>query len=127
MLERHLVLDSLDLIFNEYRPYFNWNGQPGVGDAFFRWVHDNRYNEQRCTHVPITPTADESFAEFPSDAALDGFDRADRKFVATSAARNKDPVIAVAVDRGWRQFETELTERGFRLNFLCPTPATGSS
>src|SRR5215208_7291674 len=77
----HLVLDANGLIFKEYLRYLCPSGEPGTGDAFVRWVHDNRYNVDRCTLVGLTPTEDGSFEEFPQGEGLDRFDNSDRKFV----------------------------------------------
>ncbi|GBC60831.1 hypothetical protein DENIS_1790 [Desulfonema ishimotonii] len=37
-----LVLDAGDEIFSEYRNQLSMSGQPGIGDKFMKWVHDNR-------------------------------------------------------------------------------------
>lgn len=53
-----VLLDSLDHIFSEYgSPYCNWNGLPGPGDAFFRYLHENKHNilAGRVLQVLITP------------------------------------------------------------------------
>ena len=38
-----LVLDAGDEIYNEYRRQLSMKGQPGMGDQFMKWVHDNRW------------------------------------------------------------------------------------
>jgi hypothetical protein len=43
-----LVLDETMLIFEEYRQRCSFKGQPGAGDAFFKWVFNNRYNDSHC-------------------------------------------------------------------------------
>jgi len=52
-----LVLDSDDEIFTEYRNHLSLSGQPGVGDGFMKWVHDNRWTFPDVDRVPITKTA----------------------------------------------------------------------
>ena len=39
-----LVMDAGDEIFDEYRRQLSMTGQPGVGDRFMKWVHDNRWS-----------------------------------------------------------------------------------
>lgn len=65
-----LILDSGGRIFTEYQAYLSFSGQPGVGDEFFRWVHDYQWRDEYCTRVTLTPTAadPEDFVEFPSSA-----------------------------------------------------------
>ena len=38
-----LVIDAGDEIFTEYRHHLHMSGQPGLGDLFMKWVHDNRW------------------------------------------------------------------------------------
>ena len=69
-------------ILNEYSRYCNYSGQPGVGDEFFLWAHDNQYTN--CHRVPLTPHEDRGYQEFPDTPDLEKFDPSDRKFVATA-------------------------------------------
>ncbi|MEI7645114.1 MAG: hypothetical protein WCJ55_12635, partial [Chloroflexales bacterium] len=90
--QRRISVDRRGLIFQEYRRQLSPNGQPGLGDAFFKWLWDNQANDQVCEQVSITPTADgRDFAEFPDDPALASFDPSDRKFVAVSRAHPAHP------------------------------------
>ncbi len=41
-LHHTIVLDNLGLILDEYRNNLSARGQPGVGDAFFKWVWQNQ-------------------------------------------------------------------------------------
>ncbi len=43
-----LVLDAGDLIYDEYRQNLNLSGQPNTGDMFMKWVHDFRWQPERC-------------------------------------------------------------------------------
>ena len=116
----HLVLDDGDHIFSEYRRHLSLAGQPGVGDAFIRWIHDNRFNTEQCTLVTITPTDDGSFVEFPSHEGLATFDRSDRKFVTVAAVDSGSTTIRVALDRGWSRHAAALQEAGVLIDFVCP-------
>jgi hypothetical protein len=117
-----LVLDDAMLIFEEYRSYGSFSGQPGVGDAFFKWVHDNRYNDRYCERVPLTPSTDTSreFEEFPAAPELNGFDRSDRKFVAVALASAYSPPVLNAVDSDWWDYYKALRRNGVKVRFLCP-------
>lgn len=117
---RVLVIDSGWRIIQEYRHRLNQSGQPGIGDAFLKWVLTNQANPRRCEQVPITPSADgRDFAEFPDDPALAGFDRSDRKFVAVSRAHPTHPPIFNAVDTDWLHHHDALAAHGVIVEQLC--------
>jgi len=121
--EQVLVLESGWLILHEYADNLCSEGQPGVGDAFFRWVLTNRKNTQRCQLVDLTPlpsaNGEMGFAEFPDSPDLDGFDYSDRKFAAVANAHPTHPPILNAVDSDWQQYLDALTKQGIRVEFLC--------
>jgi len=104
-LRHTLVLDDGWRILREYLRELSSIGQPGVGDAFLKWVLTNQTNPRRCEQVHITPRdatqPDGEFCEFPADPALDGFDLSDRKFVAVAVAHAEHPPILNAVDTDW--------------------------
>ena len=52
--ERRTLLDDKQLIFKEYRKRLSHSGQPGLGDAFFKWLWENQANPQHCRIVPVT-------------------------------------------------------------------------
>jgi hypothetical protein len=117
-----IVLDDGAWILSEYRDNLRSDGQPGVGDAFLKWVYNYQWNPQRCERVHITPAADgTSFAEFPNDPALGDFDPSDRVFVAAACAHPGRPPILNAVDTDWWIFRGILQRNGVRLEFLCET------
>ena len=113
-----LVIDSGDEIFNEYRHQLRMAGQPGVGDRFMKWVHDNRWNLPDTDRVIITKN-DESYAEFPEHEGLVNFDRSDRKFVAVAHAHPQKPPILQATDSKWWHWQHALRETGITVHFLC--------
>ncbi len=118
--QKILVLDEKGLIFEEYKKNLSLSGQPGVGDAFFKWVHDNRYNTDKCQLVQITEISEYNFAEFPQDEALQGFDLSDRKWVAVALTHPAKPPILNAVDSDWRDFRAQLAAHGVQVEFICP-------
>lgn len=115
-----LVLDSGDEIYDEYRRHLKMQGQPGVGDRFFRWVHDNRWKFPKEDRVNITKKAD-SFEEFPKNPELSTFDPSDRKFIAVANAHPKRPSILQATDSKWWGCKDVLEKIGIHVKFLCPS------
>lgn len=119
-----LVIDEGGLIFDEYRQNLSLRGQPGTGDIFMKWVHDNQWNSEMCERRTITARSDERmFEEFPNSAALQDFDRSDRKFVAVANARTPKRPILEAVDFKWWGWRTALATEGIEVVFLDPVAA----
>ncbi|MEJ2705344.1 MAG: hypothetical protein P8Z79_23135 [Sedimentisphaerales bacterium] len=119
--EGQLVLDDNWLILKEYMANLRCTGQPGPGDAFLKWALTNHRNPKLCEQVAITPrnSGETDFEEFPADPALDGFDPADRKFVAVAVAHRDRPPILQAVDTKWWQMKKPLLRAGITVDFLC--------
>jgi hypothetical protein len=119
-----LLLDSAGLILKEYRAsrHLRLSGQPGAGDAFVKWAHDNQANPRRCRRIAVTPNPDDDtdFVEFPDDPALASFDRSDRKFVAVALASGAHPEILNATDTDWWHYREVLQSHGVTITFLCP-------
>ena len=125
--EKKLAVDYQTLedrrgIIDEYHNKLDPSRQPGVGDAFLKWVETNWTNPDRCDLVEITPIVGGkiNFAEFPKDPALANFDDDDRKFVAVACAHPGQPPILQAVDSKWRNFLGALTQNGVTVEYLCP-------
>lgn len=112
----HIILDEQGLIFTEYSDHLNYKGQPGVGDVFFKYLHDHMYLGKRIRLVPITPIADEqrSFSELPTNPV----DIDDRKFLATAVV--SDAVIVNAVDTDWHEQAIFIAGLGVNVKQLCP-------
>jgi hypothetical protein len=100
-----IVLDAEYRILNKYAAKCNWSGQPGVGDEFFRWAHDNAARLDR----PVVEEHEErGFIAFPDDADLETFDRDDRVFVAAALAANPNATVANAVDSDYADHAAAL-------------------
>jgi len=118
-----LVLDCSDLILDEYRKRLSLSGRPGAGDAFMKWVWDNRFNSGYCVRVEIHARVNpggEDYLEFPDVPELVKFDRADRKFVAAALASPDRPSVLNAVDSDWWNHRAVLQAHGIEVEFLCP-------
>lgn len=118
-----ILIDNLGLIFAEYKNYMCFSGQPGVGDQFFKWLHENQAVTDRCLKINITPlNGNNDFEEFPNSEDLNEFDRNDRKFVAVAIASQKSPPILNAVDSDWWDFQNALEAESIVIEFLCERP-----
>lgn len=114
-----LVMDSGDEIYGEYMRNLAMAGQPGVGDQFMKWVHDNRWRFPNEDRVKITRNG-ESYDEFPEHDELADFDNLDRKFIAVANAHPNKPPILQATDSKWWGWQGALAESGITVQFLCP-------
>ena len=116
-----LALDNGWQIIREYLRNLHSSGQPGVGDAFLKWVLTNWLNPERCDLVTITPidNLENEFREFPTDPALNDFDPSDRKFIAVARAHSENPPILQAVDSKWWGFKDALHRNGVTVEFIC--------
>jgi hypothetical protein len=116
-----LVVDDRGVILREYMDHLSLSGQPGLGDAFLKWVWNVQATD-RVMKAKVTPRGrdDDDFAEFPDDAALRSFDRSDRKFVAVALSSRRDPEVLNAVDSDWWNCREALQKHGIKLVFLCP-------
>ena len=117
--KRGLVIDAGDEIFDEYRQQLSMKGQPGVGDHFMKWVHDNRWSLPDSDRVTIKKNG-ESYDQFPDHDGLAQFDSSDRKFIAVANAHPDKPPILQATDSKWWGWKDVLAEVGITVHFLCP-------
>ena len=114
-----LVLDSTDEIIDEYVRHTSYSGQPGVGDAFFKHIYDNKYNSKSCLLVTITAIAN-TYSEVPREINDAGFDKSDQKFVAVAISSGVNPVILNATDSDWYIHRNELESHDINVLQLCP-------
>lgn len=119
---RIVLLDDHELILEEYRRYLSPSGQPGPGDAFFKWLWNNQANTRHCRKVAITPTEfdGKGFVEFPDDPELERFDSSDRKFVATVLSDGGNAPVVNASDTDWWNYRDALQRNGVTIHFVCP-------
>jgi len=113
-----LAIDEKGEIFNEYLKHLSLRGQPGIGDMFVKWIHDNQWNSKKVDRVIITKCGD-SYDQFPDHDGLKTFDNSDRKFVAVSNAHPDKPPILQAKDSKWWGWKDALSEVGIPVHFLC--------
>jgi predicted nucleic acid-binding protein len=115
-LDAVVALDTQGLVLNEYTPYVNYHGQPGVGDQFFKFLHDHMHIGERVVLVAITPIQDDcrSFEELPTNK----LDPSDRKFLAIALSSGAE--IVNALDTDWYEQKGLLAGLGVEVRQLCP-------
>lgn len=111
MRSGNIVLDFGWEIINEYKHILRSTGEPGIGDAFLKWVLNNQENPDRCHRVDISGSA--------VPAELADFDPADHKFIKTATA-SPGVHIAQAVDSLWWKRRADFMAAGVLVDFLCP-------
>jgi hypothetical protein len=112
-----VALDRGGKIFDEYPVYCDYSGEPGSGDEFFVWVHENKWTS--CELVSIKPHDDIGYEEFPDTPELAKFDLSDRKFVATALGCVPTATIYNAVDSDWSQSASALAAARVHVTELC--------
>ena len=110
-----LVLDNQRQIINEYERKLK-KGEPGVGNAFLKWVFDNYWDNQFCELVSISSGG---LDEFPKDPELSRFHKHDIKFVAVSMVHPVHPPVLLAIDRKWWELKDALERNGIIVEFIC--------
>lgn len=112
-------------ILAEYRRNLPYNGG-SAGSLFLRWLLNKISDETVCRLVPITPTPDQSYEEFPTRADLAAFDPNDRKWIAAAVAHfnyfDTPAPILQAADHKWRAFAAIFSEEYVQIEFLCDEP-----
>ncbi len=113
MSRGRIVLDADRQILGEYQNNLKESGQPGVGDAFLKFLLVNQTNKRRVKLVAL------NLGSFPDDPELAAFDLNDRKFAA--AARVARAPVLNAVDSDWWHHHKALARNGINVCFLCGT------
>ena len=116
-----IVLDDRMRILDEYMRNLSMRGQPGLGDAFMKWVWEHQADPSVCEKVALTLRSNdpEDFAQFPQDSALAKFDPSDKRYVAAALASHNNPELLNAVDSDYWDFREPLEKYGVKVRFLC--------
>ncbi len=114
-----VVIDDAFRILGEYQNKLDSRTGKGVGEAFLKWLLQNRANPRRVHQVALTETAADQFAEFPDPALAAQFDPPDRMFVAVAHAHPRKPPVLQATDSKWLLWRDELAKHGVDVEFLC--------
>ncbi len=119
-----ILLDSDRDIFDEYQRYCDLSGKPGVGDFFFKWLHDHSADASRVRSIDAKKSdQDDIVYEILKDIeCLAGFDRSDRKFLAVAMTYEGQAVIHNATDSDWHAHRDCIAGiEGVSFNQLCPS------
>ena len=114
-----IVIDDGFRILKEYQNKTSPRSSKRVGDAFVKWVLNNRNNPEKCEQVALIGHERRGFESFPDDPDLAIFDPADRVFVAVSAVHPEKPPILEAADSKWLDWSAALARNGMKVQFLC--------
>ncbi len=108
-------------IFREYKRNASMSGQPGAGDAFFKWLHDRQGMVKHCELVRTNPRNNDGteYEFFEDREGFDGFDPSDKKFLVVALKSDHGPIILNAVDSDWRAFKDPMSEVGVLVQELC--------
>jgi len=111
-----IALDDSELIFDEYKNHLSYKGQPGVGDVFFKYLHDHMHLRKKVQLVLISENSDltRGFDELP----VNSVDKSDRKFLAVAVTANAE--IVNALDTDWYLQQEFTTGMGITVQQLCP-------
>lgn len=118
IVEKELIvsIDSDQLILEEYRRYANYSGSPGVGDVFFKWLHDH-LGSNLCELVNLTSDKNENFLfrELHSHDELVGFDRSDQKFLVVAINSVYTCSVCNISDSDWENYRHEIENLGILI------------
>lgn len=118
IVDRGCVFIDVDQeILVEYQRNLHANGQPGVGDLFYRHVLDNQGNASRVRSVDPTARRASPLTDAFLQGDLSDFDLSDRKFALVSAVA-RAPVL-VAIDSDWVDHKAGLEACGVQMSFVC--------
>lgn len=110
------LLDNGELILDEYKRHLKFHGQPGVGDLFFKHLHDNAHSFGNVRLIQVTPNDIEGrgFNELPANS----LDKSDRKFLVVALIGNG--TLINALDTDWHEQIEFIRGLGVRIEQLCP-------
>jgi len=117
--DERVVLDDGFRILSEYMNKLDARHGKGAGEAFLKWLLQNRANPRRVQQVTLTERAADDYEEFPDPALAAEFDPPDRKFLAVAHCHPGKPPVLQATDSKWLRWHAQLEQHGVRVEFLC--------
>ena len=111
------VVDLGGKIFDEYRKRLRAEGQPGVGDQFFRYLLDNQGNVKAVRVIDESDARANALKHAFEQGGLSAFDPSDRPFAICSAVGKAR--VATATDSDWLIHSVGLQACGVRIDFVC--------
>lgn len=117
ILEKRLtvVTDADGEIVSEYMHKLSFSGQPSLGDAFARYVHDHRFawEEEMRPDIQPHPVDENRYGVLRGDDAE--IDPSDRKFVAS--AKVSGVSIVQGTDTKWLDWGAVLGRHGVPVTY----------
>jgi hypothetical protein len=113
----YVVLDYDYEIFDEYREHLSFSGQPGVGDAFFKWLYNHMYSFPETERIALNK-AEDGYLEYPNEMKAINVDPSDMKFFAVSNAHPSKPAILEATDTKWWNWADAAKQCGIHIEFM---------
>jgi len=120
-----VTIDDRFRILSEYLNKTTPHTGKRTGDAFVKWLLQNKATPSRCDQVALAESPARGFETFPDDARLAAFDPPDRKFVAVAAAHADKPPVLQAADSKWLDWAPALADYAISVEFLCPADIEG--
>lgn len=111
-----VVIDQQGEVISRYGRHLERRGQPGVGDAFYKYLVERQYQGKRVKSVDLESNGPD-YLSFPNDPDLADLDRNDRIYVALAIAA--PAIIANAVDSDYRQKTAPLSRNQVSVLELC--------
>ncbi|MFA4901048.1 MAG: hypothetical protein WC563_16135 [Brevundimonas sp.] len=111
------VIDAGNRVLGEYRKRLKAEGQPGVGDQFFRHLLDNQGNTKRIRVIDERDARGDPLRRAFAHGNLSAFDPSDRPFAICSAVGRAR--VVTATDSDWLIHEVGLQACGVRVEFIC--------
>jgi hypothetical protein len=116
MVDGIAIVDDGGDIRSEYLKHCNAEGQPPLGNIFFREIMINQF-ASRVISIKAPKNNSGEYINFPNVPELNGFDRDDRKFAVVAKLSNS-PVLN-AVDTDWIHFLNPLKSNGIKVMFTA--------
>jgi len=119
-----ISIDAKSEIFSEYFRYMNRSGQPGIGDAYVKYLWDRQCDKTVCELVDISKNKNGVYKQLKGKEDLICFDPNDLKFIAVYLGSKFNTTICNASDRDWEENKSLLAK--YNINVLEvlqePTP-----
>ena len=111
------VIDAGNEVLTEYRKRLKAEGQPGLGDLFFRHLLDNQGNAKSVRVVDGNDARADNLRHAFTHGNLSAFDLSDRPFAVCAVVGRAR--VATATDSDWLDHEVGLQACGIRIDFIC--------
>jgi hypothetical protein len=108
-------IDDKQEIFREYFKYASRSGQPGIGDAFAKYLWDHQFDNSKCEIVKTEFHEHCVYSILADKEDLLSFDRSDLKFIAVYFGSRNSPIICNACDGDWKEKKALLDKYNVKI------------